>query len=34
LGWSIAAVAGGLVAKFGEGTLDHVVQIVTRLVKG
>jgi hypothetical protein len=34
LGWSIAAVAGGLIAKFGEGALDHVVEIVSRLVKG
>jgi neural Wiskott-Aldrich syndrome protein len=34
IGWSVAAVAGGLIAKFGEGALDQMTQIVTRLMKG
>ena len=34
IGWSVAAVAGGLIAKFGEGALDQMTQIVTRMMKG
>ena len=34
IGWSVAAVAGGLIAKFGEGALDQGIQIITRLTKG
>jgi hypothetical protein len=34
IGWSVAAVAGGLIAKFGEGAIDQGMQIVTRFMKG
>jgi neural Wiskott-Aldrich syndrome protein len=34
VGWSVAAVIGGLIAKFGEGALDQGLQIVAKLMKG
>jgi len=34
VGWSVAALIGGLLARFGEGAFDTGLQIVTKLMKG
>ena len=34
VGWGAAAVAGGLLAKFGEGAFDAGLQGVSRLISG
>jgi len=34
VGWGVAALIGGLLAKFGEGLLDVGVQIVAKLTAG
>lgn len=33
VGWSVAALIGGLVARFGEGVFDTGMQIITKLMK-
>jgi hypothetical protein len=34
VGWGVAALVGGLLAKFGEGALDAGMQVVARLTAG
>lgn len=34
VGWSVAALIGGLLARFGEGALDAGVQMLNQLMKG
>jgi hypothetical protein len=34
IGWGVAALAGGLLAKFGEGLLDAGMQVVAKLTAG
>jgi neural Wiskott-Aldrich syndrome protein len=34
VGWGVAAVAGGLIAKFGENMLDAGIQVVAKLTAG
>jgi hypothetical protein len=34
MGWGVAALIGGLLAKFGEGLLDAGMQVVAKLTAG
>jgi hypothetical protein len=34
VGWGVAALVGGLLAKFGEGVLDAGIQVVSKLTAG